>query len=70
MLPRPPWRPRNEELNEERGVYLSDDGRLDGPDLVTPGAGRFLGTFQAGCLLRERGEGILVGGRVTLFFRI
>lgn len=51
-----------------RSIYLSDDGSLDGPDLVTPGASRLLGVFQAGCFLGEWGEGILVGWRVALLF--
>lgn len=38
--------------------HLSDDGRLDGLDLVTPGAGRFLGNFQASYFLRELGKSI------------
>lgn len=50
------------------GSYLSDDGRLDGPDLVAPGAGRFLRALRARRFLRQGGEGILVGRRVTLFF--
>ena len=56
------------QVKKEWNGYLSDDGRLDGPDFVAPGAGRFLGVFQASCFLGERGEGILVGWRVALLF--
>lgn len=52
------------------GGYLSDDGGLDGPDLVAPGARRLLDTLQTSSFLGERGEGILVGGGIALLFGI
>lgn len=56
------------QLTKARSLYLSDDGSLDGPDLVTPGASGFLGVFQTSCFLGEWREGILVGWRVALLF--
>lgn len=36
-----------DQVKKEQSFYLSDDRSFDGPDLVTPGASRLLGVFQA-----------------------
>lgn len=36
-----------DQVKKEQSFYLSDDRSFDGPDLVTPGASRLLGIFQA-----------------------